>query len=156
HHVDMIRFLLGGNIKSVLGRTWNVPGHDYAGDPNVHAHFEMENGVPVFYLGSLMSAGYTSPWEGSWRIQCERGSIHLDDLGDGYGVYVVGMDGVKSKAEVTETPLDSIHGALAEFASSIREGRESATSGEDNLNTLAALFATSASSEQGRRLEVRP
>jgi predicted dehydrogenase len=150
HHIDMMRFLFDCNVESVHGKTWNIPESGFKGDPNVYGVYEMELGISVFYLGSLISKGNQSPWEGIWRIQCEEGSIHLDDLGDGYGVYLV-----DSYQSITKIPnhvpkLEDIHGVLREFAEAIRENKEPQISGKDNLHTLAALFASSKSSSEGR------
>lgn len=150
HHIDMMRFLFDSNISSVNGKTWNEPESGYIGDPNVQATYELESGLPIFYLGSLISKGKITPWEGVWRVQCEQGSIHLDDLGDGYGVYVVDANQHKTKVNVEFESPDGIHGSLAHFAKAIREDFQPITSGVDNLKTLAALFATSASSKEQR------
>jgi predicted dehydrogenase len=152
HHIDMMRFLFDCNIMNVNGKTWNNLESGYIGEPNVHAIYEMESGIPVFYLGSLIAKGKETPWEGVWRIQCEEGSIHLDDLGEGYGVYLVDF-----RQSITKIPnyvpvLEGIQGSLREFADSIRENREPQTSGKDNLYTLAALLATSISSREGRTI----
>jgi predicted dehydrogenase len=153
HHVDMIRFLLESNIAAVTGKTWNSPDSGYKGDPHVHAIYEAESGVNVFYLSSLLAKGRSMPWEGVWRFQFESGSIHLDDLGEGYGVYIA--DGATTLKIKTITPeFESIHGILAEFAASIRERRDSKISGNDNVHTLAALLATAESSKQGRTIRI--
>lgn len=153
HHIDMMRFLFDCNIKSVTGKTWNEPNSGYIGEPNVSATCEMECGVPVFYLGSLLSKGILTPWEGVWRIQCEEGSIHLDDMGEGYGVYVVDANQIKTKMDYLPPTSDGIHGVLEDFASAIREDRQPLSSGEDNLYTLATLFAISNSSQQGKPID---
>lgn len=149
HHIDMMRFLFACNVANVQGKTWNMPESGYKGDPNVHAVYEMESGIPVFYLGSLISKGFQTTWEGIWRIQCEEGSIHLDDLGQGYGVYLVNSSQSVTKIPNLVPDLEGIHGVLREFADSIRENREPKISGRDNLHTLAALIATSTSSREG-------
>jgi len=154
HHIDMIRFLLDCDISSVSGKTWNYPDSGYKSDPNVNALYQTEIGVPVFYTASLLAKGASTPWEGKWRIQCEEGSIHLDDLGEGYGVYVVSNDQTKRKMPLYVPEKNNIHGVLAEFAHSIREGREASTSGRDNLSTLEALFATSESSREGKEIRL--
>lgn len=154
HHVDMIRFLLGCDISSVWGRTWNEPDSGYQGDPHVHAVYQTERGIPFFYTSSLLAKGAWIPWEGRWRIQFEQGAIYLDDLGEGYGVYVSeGPDNlVRIPTFVPEK--DSIHGVLTEFAQSIREGKEPSTSGRNNLNTIKALLAASESSATGKEIQI--
>jgi predicted dehydrogenase len=150
HHVDMIRFLTDSDIVSVQGKTWNDPDSGYKGDPHVNAVYETESGIYAFYMSSLLAIGIPTPWEGNWRIQFEQGSIYMDDLGEGYGVYKVDTDRIKTKLPFIETERENIHGVLAEFAQSIIEGREPVNSGgRDNLKTLAALFATSQSSKEG-------
>lgn len=153
HHIDMIRHLFGGNVQEVRGRTWNTPGSEYVGEPHVHAVYEMSSGFPVFYLGSLFTKGLTSPWEGNWRVSCERGSIHLDDLGVGYGVYFVNAQDEKTKLEVIRPEKEGIHGVLSEFAHAILNDRQPLTSGADNIFTLATAIATSISSLEGRAVQ---
>lgn len=153
HHVDMIRFLLNCNISSVWGRTWNYPDSGYKGDPNVHAVYQTERSVPVIYTSSLMAEGKWIQWEGIWRIQFEQGTVYLDDLGEGYGVYV-SDSGSTTRIPTYMPENDSIHGVLFEFAQSIRENKEPSTSGRNNLNTLKALFATSESSASGREVRI--
>lgn len=154
HHVDMIRFLLDSNIVSVWGRTWNFPESGYKGDPNVHAVYQTERGVPFFYTSSLLASGPRIPWEGKWRIQFDQGVIYLDDLGEGYGVYVADSEGSITKLPTQIPERDSIHGVLFEFAQCIRENREPSTSGRDNVNTIRALLATSESSISGKEIQL--
>lgn len=149
HHIDMIRFLLDSEIKSILGRTWNTEESGYAGEPNVNAVYETESGATAVYTSSLMAKGVPMPWEGAWRIQYEQGSIYLDDLGEGYGVYTFEADGKKTKLPLVTPERESIHGVLHEFSRAIIEDREPAVSGKDNLKTLAALFGTRRSSREG-------
>lgn len=152
HHIDMIRYLFDTNIRSVSGKTWNIDGSMYSGHPNVQASMELDNGMPVFYLGSLVSKGLSSPWEGEWRIQCQDGSVHLGDLGQGYGVYIVDQQQNKRFISYQDGPLpeskQGIHSVLADFAARIQDGGEPMLSGRDNLHTLAALIAFADSSKQ--------
>lgn len=154
HHVDLIRYVLASNVKSVTGKTWNEKNSGYQGDPFVHALFEMASGIPVIYTGTLLSKGLSTPWEGKWRIQCKNGSIHLDDLGQGYGVYVVDNDETVTRVPLEWIDYADIKRVFAEFAHSIREDREPAISGRDNLQTLATLLATNKSSKENRQVEI--
>ncbi|MEK0316830.1 Gfo/Idh/MocA family protein [Cohnella sp. 56] len=154
HHVDMIRYLLEDDIASVRGRTWNAAGSGYAGDPNVEAVYETKRGVPVFYASSLVAAGAADPWEGRWKFRFDRGAVYLDDMGEGYGVYVEAGDGAPRRLATAEAGREGIHGVLAEFAAAIREGREPSISGCDNLRTLAALLATGEASRTGREVRI--
>jgi predicted dehydrogenase len=152
HHIDLIRYILDSNVKMVSGKTWNEENSGYKGDPSIHAVFEMESGVPVFYTGSLLSKGLSTPWEGSWRIQCQHGSIHLDTIGQEYGVYLVNEEGEITQSPVIWKDYEDLRSIFKEFACSIREDREPKISGKDNLQTLATLFATSKSSKEGMKV----
>ena len=154
HHVDLVRFLLDSDIVSVRGMTWNYPDSDYRGDPNVNAAYETGVGVRVFYTGSLLAKGLQTPWEGVWRVQCEEGTIHLDDLGEGFGIYTTHSNLSSTRIPILTPERESFDGVLAEFADSILNNREPISSGYDNLCTLAALFATSRSSCEGTVIEV--
>ncbi|MGZ9583365.1 Gfo/Idh/MocA family protein [Paenibacillus marinisediminis] len=148
HHIDMIRYLLDSNIASLTGKTWNATDSGYAGEPSVHAMFEYENGLSAFYTGSLLSKGLATPWEGIWRIQCEQGSLHLADMGQGHGVYMVDEQGQVTKLNTLKLEKESVDAVLSEFAASIREDRQPSISGADNLYTMATLLATDLSSKQ--------
>lgn len=154
HHADLIRYVLGSNVKTVNGKTWNEENSGYKGDPCVHAAFEMELGIPVFYTGTLLSKGLSTPWEGKWRIQCKNGSIHLDDLGQDYGVYVVDEHENVTRVPLEWTDYADVKRVFAEFASSIREDREPAISGRDNLQTLATQLAINKSSKENRQVAI--
>jgi predicted dehydrogenase len=154
HHADLIRYVLGSNVKTVNGKTWNEKNSGYNGDPCVHAAFEMESGIPVFYTGTLLSKGLSTSWEGKWRIQCKNGSIHLDDLGQGYGVYVADEHENVTRVPLEWTDYADVKKVFAEFASSIREDREPAISGRDNLLTLATQLATNKSSKENRQVAI--
>lgn len=149
HHIDLVRHLFG-DVKTVNGKAWNEADSGYKGDPNVHAVFEMESGIPIFYTGSLISKGFSTPWEGNWRIQCKNGSIHLDDLGQGYGVYLVDEEKQIQKIDVELKHYEDLRSIFKEFAGAIREDREPKISGRDNLQTLATLVAIAVSSKEGR------
>lgn len=154
HHIDLMRFLTGSELTTVRGTTWNYPGSGYKGDPSVNAAYETGAGVRVFYTASLFAKAGNTSWEGSWRVQCERGILYLDDLGQGQAVYAVEPDQPPIKLPTIEPEREGIHAVLAEFAASIHENREPAISGRDNLRTLAAVFATSQSSKEGRTVKV--
>ncbi len=124
----------------------------------MNASFTFPGGVQALYNGSLEAPGARDPWQGIWRIECERGALHLADLGSGFGLYL-------SRAPETfelltsfgtpPSPGSGIPGRLHEFALALREGRRTQGDGRDNLATLAMAFGLSRSSVEGRRINLR-
>ena len=65
----------------------------------------------------------------------------------------------RDKARREEIPLDNLpltgqDAILAEFISAIDEGREPECSGEDNLKSLAIVFASIKSAQEGRAVKI--
>ncbi len=153
HHFDALRFVLAGDARTARGQTWRPPWTQYSGDTWVTCSFEFPREVRALYSGSLEAPGAQDPWQGVWRIDCERGALHLADLGRGYGLYLSrspdSVDLLESFG-APPSPGSGIAGTLREFAAALREGRRPQSDGRDNLRTLAMAFGVSRSSTEGR------
>lgn len=152
HHLDALRFVLDGDAQTVVGQTWRPPWTRYAGDTWVDCSFAFPRDVRAHYTGSLEAPGAGDPWQGVWRIECERGALHLTDLGQGYGLYLSRSPDSVELLEAFGTPPSpgsAIAGTLREFAAALREGRRPQSDGRDNLRTLAMAFAVSQASTGG-------
>lgn len=153
HHFDSLRFVFDADPLSVSGQTWRPPWTRYEGDTWVAGTFTFPGELRAQYDGSLEAPGARDPWQGVWRIECERGALQLADLGQGFGLYLSHADG---RLEVLESfgeppnPGSGIPGALREFAAALREGRRPLGDGRDNLWTLAMAFGLRRSSDTGR------
>ncbi len=158
HHFDALRFILGSEVRTVAAQSWRPAWSIYAGDTWVNAQFQFNNGVRVAYQGSLESPGAWSPWPGVWRIACRHDTLHLADLGEGYGVYLSRDPDQIERVPLSEDgptdPGGAIRGTLVEFAAALREGRRPQSDARDNLRTLAMAFAISRSSAEGRTVNV--
>ena len=158
HHLDALRFVLGSEAQTVSAQSWRPSWSVYAGDTWINAQFQFHNGVRAAYQGSLESPGVRSPWPGLWRIACQQDTLHLADLGQGYGVYVSrDPDQVERLTLPEEGPTDpgsAIRGTLVEFAAALREGRPPQSDARDNLRTLAMAFAIPRSSAERRIVTV--
>src|SRR5690606_17530683 len=93
-------------------------------------------------------------------LQCAEGSIHF---GTGHqGVEIFRSEpGWDEKHDLDRRPLkqpawgNSQQGVIASFAEAIRTGTPAMTSGQDNLQTIAAVFAGVKSSETGQPVVVK-
>ena len=158
HHFDSIRFVLGNDPLTALGQTWRPPWSRYAGDTWVDCSFAFPRQIRALYTGNLEAPGAGDPWQGVWRVECERGALHLADLGSGYGLY---LSHAPEAIELLESfdappsPGEAISGALREFAAALREGRRPEGDGLDNLRTLAMAFGVARSSVEGRVVDLQ-
>lgn len=152
-HFDALRFVLAGDAQTAQGQTWRPPWTQYSGDTWVTCSFEFPREVRALYSGSLEAPGAQDPWQGVWRIDCERGALHLADLGRGYGLYLSRFPDTFDLLEsfgAPPSPGSGIPGTLRELAAALREGRRPQSDGRDNLRTLAMAFGVSRSSADGR------
>ena len=158
HHFDSIRFVLGSEPLTALGQTWRPPWTRYAGDTWVHCAFEFPDQVRALYTGNLEAPGAGDPWQGVWRVECERGALQLADLGSGYGLYLSRAPQTIELLEsfgTSPSPGSAIPGALREFAKALREGRRPEGDGRDNLHTLAMAFGVARSSAERRAIDLQ-
>jgi predicted dehydrogenase len=144
HHVDLLRALLGREAVAVAGRSWNWAWSGFAGDVAASLVFTLEDGARVVYEGNCISAGDLTSWYGDIRAEGEHGALtmvyprlYIARRGADQ-THVAGLR--EDLAVVTDSHAGQVH-ALAEFLDSIAQGRPAETSGEDNLRTMAMLFA---------------
>jgi predicted dehydrogenase len=124
----------------------------------------MTNGARVVYTGSWVSRGWQTTWDGDWRIQGSEGEIHWADNevhihpGNVFtSVFVRGARetrGGRMIVDLAELAQEDRWASLTEFAAAIREGREPATSGADNLRTLAMVLGARRSIETGQPVAI--
>jgi predicted dehydrogenase len=157
HHFDALRFVLAREPQVVVGQTWRPSWTRYPGDTWVSCTFTFDDAVRAAYYGSLEAPGRRDPWQGVWRVECERGALHLGEFGAGYGLYRSrSLDTVEllEAFGVPPEPGAAIAGTLAEFAASLRQGRRPQSDARDNLRSLAMAFAVSRASAEGRPVDL--
>ncbi|MGH7179026.1 MAG: Gfo/Idh/MocA family protein [Tepidisphaeraceae bacterium] len=158
HHLDLVRCVTGKNIIRVTTSSFNPPWSWYRHDVGLKMLLELEGGICFSYSGDWSARGRCTSWNGTWRLQCAGGAIHLEE------------DKVKVSRcekwgnEVRTEPVDAApmkhtdqSAVLSAFARSIRDAQPAETSGQDNLWSFAAVVAASISAkERGRPIDVPP
>ncbi|QBD78837.1 Gfo/Idh/MocA family oxidoreductase [Ktedonosporobacter rubrisoli] len=145
HHFDLMCVLLGAKPREVACQSWNTPWSKYIEPATATATISFENGAVVSYRGSWTSTGPQTSWAGEWHMECEKGEIiwtsRDDDVPDSVTVHLMGEQA--RKLTLPEVPLIDRHGSLEAFAQAVNTGKISAPacSGEENLKTLALMFA---------------
>ena len=142
HYVDLLRYWLGCDVAAAQALAPSVPFNSHSSAAVFSALIEMESGQSASIFASRESRGQTDTYMGRWRLCGPGGSIHVNDMGQGFGAYV--------DRDAGETPQlvcagsgteDGFGPQLADFARHVRAGRPSETDCSDNLRTLAGCFA---------------
>lgn len=149
HHFDLLRFLTGRDPLSISAFSWRPSWSWFEGDPCLCLFVELEDNVKGGYFGSWVSIGAETPWAGVWRIQGEKGAVVWNEE----GVFVADDEKIEL-LEMVDLPWEDRAYVLEEFRLAVEEGRNPECSGEDNLKSLAMVFASLASINQGEPVRV--
>lgn len=161
HHFDLIRSITGRNIESITAQSFRPGWSWYRHDPGFKALMELaalpgESGtMPFSYSGDWSAYGKATTWNGTWRLQCEKGNISWQD--DKLCLHRCEFWGNNHTSEAVELPQLEVQGQarlLADFAQAIRTGKPAETSGEDNLYSFATVMAAVKSIEEKRTVTI--
>jgi predicted dehydrogenase len=155
HHIDLIRAITGRNIAAVTASTFNPSWSWYDHDAALKMILELDGGVQFSYSGDWSALGRSTSWNGTWRLQCASGSIHLED--DRLALARCqrwNKNPTSEPVEIPTIPRTAQTALLHQFAEAIRSGKPAQTSGRDNLWSFAAVMCALTSSTERRRVEV--
>jgi predicted dehydrogenase len=156
HHIDLIRAVTGPNVTKVVhALTFNPTWSWYQHHAGLKMLLELEGGIPFSYSGDWSARGRSTTWNGTWRLQCAEGSIHLED--DKITVARSerwNKNPTQQSIDIPELPLKGQAALLKNFANAIRTNTSAETSGRDNLWSFATVMAAVISSEQRRSVDV--
>jgi predicted dehydrogenase len=151
HHFDMIRNLAGSTCRSISGWEWNVPWSSFEGECQALYAMRMANDVRACYEGSCNAAGTQNSWYHEfYRVECEGGAVAIDED----QVVRIYEHTPSAGLRVREVPE-----ARPEFTSHeytfrawldwLEGGEEPETVLEDNIHSVAMLFAAIRASASG-------
>jgi predicted dehydrogenase len=147
HHVDQARFLTGADPVRVAATTHNPPWSWFAGDASATVDVAYDDGSHLGYVGSWVTRGAETSWNGSWRVAGELGSARWD------GEHAPTYDGPGPVDPAPDAPTE-IAGSLAEFVSCVRTGASPDTRIDRNLLSLATVEAAVLSADEHRVVEI--
>lgn len=150
HHFDLMRCILGGDIRTVQAVSINAPWNWNKGDATVMAQLETTTGATVNYFGSWVSRGWETSWNGEWRFEGSQGVL----LWEADGVFFSDKPDRKEAVPYVEFPIEHQAYLLEAFADALDTGVEPDTSGRRNLNSLAATYAVVKAARERRRVRV--
>lgn len=161
HTFDAARFIAGKTPLAVYCHEENPRGSWYAHGAAATAIFELSDGVTFTYRGSWCAEGANTSWESAWRIIGTRGTLTWDGADDLQANAVVGSEGFLRELAPIEIPGPAdprqTHGhasVIADFVAAIRSGTKPETAGDDNINSLAMVFAAIESARTRQRVTI--
>ena len=161
HTLDAARFMAGRAPRAVYCLETNPKGSWYRHGAAANAIFEFENDIVFTYRGSWCAEGANTSWESAWRVVGTRGTVIWDGEEHFEARVVSGDTGfLRDLADVAvPAPADAgqTHGhasVIADFLAAIEAGRPPETAGNDNIKSLAMVFAAIESARTGRRIPI--
>ncbi len=159
HHFDMARFMTGLNPISVYAHEFNPTSSWYVGACSAVCIFEMSNDVVFSYRGSWSAEGFTTEWNGNWRLVGEEGMLLYENDNLPKAQVVAGTEGFRRPLRDVELqtvyiPHPAMRGAIREILAFLRTGKTPQTTCQDNINSCAMFVAALTSALTGQRVPV--
>ena len=153
HHFDLMRFVLDQEPERITCHAWNPPWSNFTDPAAAVATITFDGGAVVQYAGSWVSTAAPTAWAGAWQIECAEGTIGWtgrDDLATNADAVMIRRRGKRARrVPLPALPYWDRAGALAAFAAAVRDGTTPPASGQDNLQSLALMFAAIKSAATG-------
>ncbi len=154
HHFDLMRYVLNEDPISVQAKTWNQPWGWHAGDACHSITFGFESGLMATHVANGAAVGSRTTYNGDWRIEGPQGS--LDWKGD--KLFHSHLHRAEEKVDNREISLDETapgdQAMLDEFFAAIKDNREPECCAQDNLKSLAMVFAAIQSARENREVQL--
>lgn len=161
HTFDAARFVSAKVPEAVYCREVNPKGSWYRHGASAFAIFDMSDDVTFSYRGSWCAEGANTSWESRWRITGTRGTV-LWDGADTFDAHrVIGDEGFLREQEALAVPeapdaaeTEGHASVIAAFLKAVETGVPPETTGQDNIKSLAMVFAAIESARTGQRVMI--
>jgi predicted dehydrogenase len=148
HHMDMLRFLSGGDCEILIGFGWNPKWSSFKHYSSGMYLMHMNNETHTFYEGNSSAAGITNCWhEEYYRAEFEEGTVEIA-AGNEIRIYRTGRE-----TEIYQAPPIPRVGheyLFDEFLNWLDGGPPSATRIEDNIKSYLMIIAAMETTVDGQ------
>ena len=152
HHFDLIRYVLNQDPVSVRAQTWNPSWGWHAGDACHSILFQFESGLIATHVANGAAVGSRTTYNGDWRIEGPQGSLDWEND----RLFHSHLHRADEKVNHREIKLDATASPeqtmLNEFFAAIRDNRAPECNAQDNLKSLAMVFAAIKSAQEKREV----
>ncbi|MBM4437510.1 MAG: Gfo/Idh/MocA family oxidoreductase, partial [Actinobacteria bacterium] len=163
HHLDLLAALAGAPCATLCAQTWNPSWGQFKGDSQGLVLLHCANGARAVYEGAKSNAVGLNWWTQEYiRAECERSTPILDHRDLEYFAY----DPTQRRRSVRqgggipipfrEQPKWANAWLVEQFVRWLDGGPPMATNVEDNLQSVALIFAAIESSRRGQPATCRP
>ncbi|PMC40807.1 oxidoreductase [Bacillus sp. UMB0899] len=159
HTFDQARYLTNADPVSVYCHEYNPSSSWYKGNASATCIFEMKNGAVFTYQGSWCAEGLNTSWEADWRIIGSKGTAKWDGIHLPY--YEVVDESkptefirsvIRKEAKDIYSGYEGHWGCLDEMFLALEKNRKAETDCEDNIKSMAMVFAAIESARSGKKI----
>ena len=159
HHLDILADLAGAKCATIYAQTWNPRWGEFGSGSQGHVMMTFENGVRAIYEGAKTNAVGLNGWAQEYfRAECEHETLILDRRRVErfpYEQKVYKREGEGIEVPLLEQPKWMNTWLVAQFLDWLDGGPAMETNIEDNLQSVALIFAAIESSETGQPVQVQ-
>lgn len=162
HHLDILADLAGAKCETLYAQTWNPAWGEYGGDSQGLVMMHFENGSRAFYEGAKTNAVGLNCWTREYiRAECEGATLILDNrelecfIYDGSRQNRHEQEGAGVVKPLLEQPKWANTWLVEKFVRWLDGGEPMETNVEDNLQSVALIFAAIESSRTGWPVRVQ-
>ena len=168
HAFDGARFVTGVNAEAVFCEEWVPKNSWYASGPSVVAIFRMMAGIRFSYCASWCADGFTTSWDGSWRVIGTEGTLIWDGEEDLRAerlpanhhtaqptAFLKEMETVFPSTDPNPMETRGHFSVMRQFTSALVGGPPPETPSSDNIHSLAMVLAAIESAEEAKWVTVR-
>jgi predicted dehydrogenase len=161
HHLDLFRYVLNDDYKTVTGRAFKPPWSLYKSETGLNLLFETVKGVTVVYTGTISSKNASLPQE-SLIIEGEKGTLVNESqwLEPPLWFYPKGeKTPIDLAKEITNRSIPEQYNisdklVLTNFYNAITLEEDLICSAQDGLRSIASLEASRSACETGKTIEI--
>jgi predicted dehydrogenase len=161
HHLDILADLAGAKCDTLYAETWNPRWGEFKGDSQGLVTLRFSNGVRALYEGAKTNAVGLNGWTNEYfRAECEKASLILDRRQLECFAYnpekrwSQAIEGTGERIPLQERAKWANTWLVERFVQWLDGGEPMETNVEDNLQSVALVFAAIESSRTGKPVKV--
>lgn len=162
HHLDILADLAGAACDTLYAQTWTPPWGEFAGDAQGLVLMHFENGTRALYEGAKTNAVSLNSWGNEYiRAECAGGTLIMGNRQIEAFAYDASQKnrrvraGAGERVALLEQPKWANAWLIEQFVRWLDGGEAMATNVEDNLQSVALIFAAIESSRTGQPIRVQ-
>lgn len=161
HHLDILADMAGAKCDTIYAQTWNPAWGEFAGDSQGLVTMSFENGTRATYEGAKTNAAGLNGWGNEYiRAECENATVimarrKLERFVHNADGYTEAFEGQGEEIPLIEQPKWANTWLIEKFVRWLDGGEPMETNVEDNLQSVALVFAAIESSRTGRPVKVQ-